>query len=299
MKLFSFDRDGEVNIGVELENGRFNLTEAFAIYQHAKRINPPVSFAFLQVMVEMGYCSGQVVENIFADSWVKSKLHTIRLPAEVKFDLPILRPSKIVAIGRNYQAHVKELNHKMPTEPIFFCKATSSLIPHEGDIQIPAWLETRVDHEAELGLVIGKSARNVSESNAMDHVAGYTIVNDVTARAMQKEDIDAGNPWFRSKSLDTFCPVGPYLVPSDVVTNYQNLDIKLTVNGEVRQNDNTKNMIFPIPRLVSEVSKYMTLNPGDIIATGTPEGVGPIEDGDEIEISITGVGTLINRVKQL
>ncbi|HDQ44311.1 MAG TPA: FAA hydrolase family protein [bacterium] len=247
----------------------------------------------------MGYCSGQVVANIFEDSWVRSKLHTLRLPEQVVIDLPIHRPSKIVAIGRNYRAHVRELNHRMPTEPVFFCKASSALIPHEKHIEIPSWLDTRVDHEAELGLVIGKTTRNVTESEAMDHVAGYTIVNDVTARAMQKGDIDAGNPWFRSKSIDTFCPVGPCLVPADAMPDPQNLDITLTVNGEVRQNDNTKNMIFPIPRLVSEVGRYMTLYPGDIIATGTPEGVGPIKDGDEIEISITGLGTLKNTVKQL
>lgn len=298
MKLFSFKNDqNETSIGVLLENENLNLTEAFAIYQRAKRINPPVVFAFLQVLVEMGYCAKASVDSIFADSWVKSKIESIRLPDSVEYDLPIPLPSKIVAIGRNYKKHVKELNHKLPDEPIFFCKASSSLLAHKAEIIIPDWLDSRVDHEAELGLVIGKSCKSVQESEAMEYVAGYTIVNDITARSMQKADLGEGNPWFRSKSIDTFCPLGPYLVPVDAIKNPQNLQITLTVNGEVRQDGNTADMIFPIPKLIATVSQYMTLNAGDIIATGTPDGVGPIQSGDQIEITIEELGTLVNTVQ--
>jgi 2-keto-4-pentenoate hydratase/2-oxohepta-3-ene-1,7-dioic acid hydratase in catechol pathway len=201
-------------------------------------------------------------------------------------------------MGRNYLAHVRELQHEAPKEPLFFSKAPSALVPHEADIMIPAWLNTRVDHEAELALVIGKTCRNVSEQEAVQHIAGYSILNDVTARAMQKEDIEHGNPWFRSKSIDTFCPMGPYFVPADEIKDPNRLDIQLTVNGEVRQKANTASMIFSVSRLVSAISGYMTLNPGDVIATGTPEGVSPIADGDVIEIEITGLGTLKNKVRK-
>lgn len=300
MKLFSYKKsEHEVHIGAETEEGLFDITEAFAVYQRAKRISPPVSFAFLQVMVEMGTCSADAVERVLADSWVQSKIHKLRIEENIEFDLPIHRPSKIVAIGRNYLKHVKELDHAIPDEPLFFPKAPSALLPHKGIIQIPEWLEGRVDYEGELGLVIGSTCKNVDEDQAMSVLAGYTIINDVTARDMQKQDIAQGNPWFRSKSLDTFCPAGPYLVPSDAVEDPQDLDITLKVNGEVKQQANTSMMIFPIPRLISAVSRYMTLHPGDLIATGTPSGVGALQDGDEVEISITGLGALINSVRRL
>jgi 2-keto-4-pentenoate hydratase/2-oxohepta-3-ene-1,7-dioic acid hydratase in catechol pathway len=199
-------------------------------------------------------------------------------------------------MGRNYQAHIKELQHETPKAPLFFCKAPSAMISHESDIIIPEWLNDRVDHEAELAVVIGKQAKNVKQDEAMSYVAGYTIINDVTARDMQKGDIAAGDPWFRSKNIDTFCPVGPYLVPVEEIQDPNNLDIRLTVNGEVRQQANTSAMIFKIPEIIAEISRYLTLESGDLIATGTPEGVSPIKAGDEIEVSIEGLGTLKNTV---
>ncbi|MCK5149026.1 fumarylacetoacetate hydrolase family protein [bacterium] len=211
-------------------------------------------------------------------------------------DLPIGRPGKIIGVGRNYKNHVKELDHDIPELPLFFCKATSSLIATDQPIIIPEWLDTRVDHEAELAVIISKQGRSISEADAMDYVAGFTILNDVTARDIQKEDVNSAHPWFRSKSMDTFCPVGPGITPADQDLDPHNLDIVLTVNGEIRQKNNTKNMIFTIPQIIAEISKYMTLLPGDIIATGTPEGVGPIYNGDIIEIKITGLGTLTNKV---
>jgi 2-keto-4-pentenoate hydratase/2-oxohepta-3-ene-1,7-dioic acid hydratase in catechol pathway len=255
-----------------------------------------VAFAFIQVVVELGYSSSSTLSKIMDDPWVRSKSEDLRLPDGFEYMLPIQRPSKIVAMGRNYMAHVKELQHEAPKEPMFFAKASSALIPHEADIVIPGWLDSRVDHEAELALVIGKPCRNVPVDQVMQCIAGYSILNDVTARAMQKEDIDHGNPWFRSKSMDTFCPMGPFFVPADAIDDPNRLDIALTVNGEVRQKANTSSMLFSVPKLVSAISKYMTLQPGDIIATGTPEGVSPIQAGDVVEITITGLGTLRNRV---
>jgi 5-oxopent-3-ene-1,2,5-tricarboxylate decarboxylase/2-hydroxyhepta-2,4-diene-1,7-dioate isomerase len=297
MKLFSFQlQNGEFGIGIEIPEGTFNLTRAFEIYQDAKRVHDPVSFAFIQVMVELGYFNSQALTKIMEDPWVRSKSEDLRLSAEFRFGVPIQRPSKIIAIGRNYLAHVKELKHEVPSEPIFFSKAPSSLIPHETDIVIPAWLDGRVDHEAELALIIGKTCRNAAEDAAMEYIAGYSIVNDVTARTMQKEDIEHGNPWFRSKSIDTFCPMGPYIVPADDLASPEKLEIQLTINGETKQKARVSSMIFPLPKLVSAVSRYMTLEPGDIIATGTPEGVSPINGGDVIEITVTGLGTLRNKV---
>jgi 2-keto-4-pentenoate hydratase/2-oxohepta-3-ene-1,7-dioic acid hydratase in catechol pathway len=297
VKLFSFfEAKEQYAIGVKIPEGAFNLSQALEIYQKAKGAKQNVSMPFLQMLVEMGYCSGQVIQNILSEPWVQSKLGQLRLPSGIQYDVPISRPSKILALGRNYQAHAKEMDHDVPGEPLFFSKAPSSLIPHRADIILPHWLDSRVDHEAELALIIGKNGRNIPEDEAVNYIAGYTIVNDITARTMQKEDMKESKPWFRSKSLDTFCPIGPFLIPADQLDDPHKLDIQLSVNGKIRQKSNTSKMVFKIPTIVSNLSRFMTLFAGDIIATGTPEGVSQIQEGDEIEISITGLGTLKNKV---
>jgi 2-keto-4-pentenoate hydratase/2-oxohepta-3-ene-1,7-dioic acid hydratase in catechol pathway len=154
----------------------------------------------------------------------------------------------------------------------------------------------RLDPEIELGVIIGRKAKFVSEAKALDHVAGYTIVNDVTARDMQRGDIHNGKPWFRSKSFDTFCPMGPYLLLTDEIADPQNLELKLRVNGDTRQHSNTARCIFTIPQIIAFIAKHMTLEPGDLIATGTPEGIAPLNRGDLVECTIAGLGTLANRV---
>ncbi len=296
VKLFSFSTKEKTGIGVETEEGIFNFTEAFDTYQHAKGVRQPVSLNFLQLFVEMGYCSGSTIKKVLSEPWVHSREERLQLKSEFYYNPPIERPSKIIGLGRNYRAHAKELKHEIPKEPIFFAKSPSAITSHEADIVIPHWLEDRVDHEAELALIIGKKAKNISEEEAMSYIAGYTILNDVTARAMQKNDIGHSNPWFRSKSLDTFCPVGPFLIPADEVADPHALEISLTVNGKEHQRASTSEMIFKIPEIVSYISRFMTLSPGDIISTGTPQGVSPIKHGDVIEITITGFGTLKNRV---
>lgn len=297
MKLFSFQFDnGNFGVGVETQEGQFNFTQAFELYQNAKSAKQPVAFAFIQVMIELGIYTKEMLQKILSSPWVQAKWETLRLEPGFRYGVPIARPNKIIALGRNYMAHIRELQHEVPKEPLFFSKAPSSLIGHEENIVIPEWLNSRVDHEAELAVIIGKPCKNVSENNAMEYVAGYTILNDVTARDLQKEDIDHGNPWFRSKSIDTFCPLGPYFVPADEIEDPHDLELQLKVNGEIRQHSNTKHMIFTIPKVISTISKYMTLHPGDIIATGTPEGVSPIKENDLIEITITKLGTLRNRV---
>lgn len=298
MKLFSFIQNDQPGIGVDTGNDLFNFTRAFDIFQKAQGSRQPVQVIFLQMLVEMGYCSGAAVEHILTNSWVQAKLDSIRIEPGFSWEPPIARPANIICLGRNYEGHIKELSDKRPEEPLFFAKSPAAIIAHKQDIVIPAWLETRVDHEAELAVVIGKTAKQVDENDVQDHIAGYTIVNDVTARAMQQQDIAAGNPWYRSKSFDTFCPVGPYIVPADAAGDAGNLDITLTVNGETRQQANTSRLIFSIPKVISAISAYITLQPGDIISTGTPEGISEISDGDLIEISIQGLGTLQNRVRK-
>lgn len=226
------------------------------------------------------------------ESW---ELEHVRLATQPQFLAPIPRPSKIIALGRNYRAHALESGHDIPDEPVLFAKAPSSVIGPGAAIVYPDGVK-RLDPEIELGVVIGRKARFVSETEALDHVAGYTIVNDVTARDVQRRDQERKWPWFRSKSFDTFCPMGPYLVLRDQVPDPHNLELSLRVNGELRQHSTTSKMIFPIPHIIAFISNYMTLEPGDVIATGTPEGIAPLNRGDLVECTITGLGTLVNRV---
>jgi 2-keto-4-pentenoate hydratase/2-oxohepta-3-ene-1,7-dioic acid hydratase in catechol pathway len=198
------------------------------------------------------------------------------------------RPSKIVAVGRNYADHARELGNEPPSEPIIFLKPPSALLPHEGTIIRPPQSQ-RVDHECELAIVIGKRAKNVKADRWRDFVRGFTCANDVTARDLQKKDVQ----FTRGKSFDTFCPLGPH-----IETDLDPADLSLVtrVNGEVKQNGRTSKMIFPCSVIVEFITGVMTLEPGDVILTGTPSGVGPLQSGDTVEVEIEGIGTLRNHV---
>ena len=200
-------------------------------------------------------------------------------------------PSKIVAVGLNYHNHAKELGMKTPKEPIIFIKPETAVISNEENIIYPKQSK-RVDYEAELALVIKKKCKNVKVKDATKYIKGYTCLNDVTARDIQFKD----SQWTRAKSFDTFCPIGPKLVAPDKIDPH-NTKIKLFLNGKLKQNSSTKEFIFPIPKVISFISKVMTLNPGDIITTGTPPGIGPMKKGDTVEVKIEGIGTLRNYVK--
>jgi len=202
---------------------------------------------------------------------------------ETAFLAPV-SPRKIVCVGRNYAAHAKELGHEVPSEPLLFLKATTSLLDPGGAVLVPA-VSSRVEHEAELGVVIGKRAKHVDEASALSHVFGYVPVCDVTARDLQKKDVQ----FTRAKSFDTFCPVGPW-----IETDFDPSDVEVIgrVDGEIRQHGRTRDMIFPVAAIVSYISRMMTLEPGDLIATGTPEGVGPLVAGNVLEVEIGGLGTL-------
>ncbi len=206
--------------------------------------------------------------------------------------LPPTYPTKIVCVGRNYAKHAKELGNEVPPEPLIFLKPNSSLNGHLDPIVYPS-ISTQVNFEGEIGVVIGRRGRHIKREEAMSYVFGYTCVNDVTARDLQKKD----GQFTRGKGFDTFCCVGPILVYKDSLDESK-LGVKTFVNGELRQNGSIQDLIFPIPVIIEFVSQFMTLEPGDLIATGTPEGVGPVTQGDTIRIEVEGVGALENTVKQ-
>lgn len=206
---------------------------------------------------------------------------------EVKI-LPPVKPSKVICVGLNYRDHARELNMEIPDEPIIFIKPPTSVIGHLDSIIYPT-SSKQVDYEAELAAVISKEARHIEEGDADQYIGGYTILNDVTARDLQRKDTQ----WTRAKSFDTFCPIGPFI---ETKLDPLNQGISLKLNGEVRQDSNTKNMIFSPQRLVNFISNIMTLYPGDVIATGTPPGVGSMKVGNVVEVEIEDVGVLINFV---
>jgi 2,4-didehydro-3-deoxy-L-rhamnonate hydrolase len=213
--------------------------------------------------------------------------------------LPIERPQKIVCVGLNYRDHAEEQGTELPAAPLLFAKWPNTLIGPDEPIVIPP-VTKQVDYEAELGVVMGKRVRGVSAENALEAVAGYLCLNDVSARDLQFSD----GQWVRGKSLDTFCPVGPELVSAADVPDPQALAIRALVNGEALQDSNTSNMIFSVAEIVAHVSQAITLEPGDLIATGTPAGVGAfrepkvwLQPGDEVTIEIGGVGALTNPVR--
>jgi 2-keto-4-pentenoate hydratase/2-oxohepta-3-ene-1,7-dioic acid hydratase in catechol pathway len=199
-------------------------------------------------------------------------------------------PSKIVCVGRNYAAHAKELGNEVPKEPLIFLKPSSALCAHGDHIALPRQSE-RVEHEAEIGVIIGQRIRNASSAQARAAIFGFTCVNDVTARDIQRKEVQ----FTRAKGFDTFCPVGPWI---ETALEPDNIALSARVNGELRQSGHTRDMVFSIESLIAFISSVMTLEPGDLISTGTPEGVGPLQAGDVVEIDVVGVGTLVNPVEQ-
>ena len=218
--------------------------------------------------------------------------------SDVRLHAPITRPQKLIGVGLNYKDHVEEIKAETPKQPLLFGMYANAITGPEEAIIVPP-VSRQVDYEAELGVVIGRRARQVHVEAALEYVAGYTIINDVSARDLQFSD----GQWLRAKSFDTFAPIGPYLVTRNTLRDGDGLDIELRLNGKTMQKSNTRNLIFKVPELVSYISKVMTLEVGDVIATGTPGGVGfgrnPqvfMKPGDIVEIEIEGIGQLRNRV---
>lgn len=250
--------------------------------------------------------SGSLLDLINSESndlhLIQTASHGVKpdsMPAPHEFDAPYYNPGKLIAIGLNYVDHAAESKMELPKTPLVFAKFNSSITGPTDEVVLPESMTSEVDYEVELGVIIGKTAKNVSLDDALNYVFGYTIINDVSARDIQFAD----KQWIRGKSLDTFCPMGPIVVTADEITDPQNLKLGCQVNGADLQNDSTSNMIFGVAVLVSELSKSFTLHPGDIIATGTPAGVGfsrkpPIylKSGDVMRTWIEGIGELVNPV---
>jgi 2-keto-4-pentenoate hydratase/2-oxohepta-3-ene-1,7-dioic acid hydratase in catechol pathway len=217
------------------------------------------------------------------------------LPASTALACPLPAPNRILAIGRNYADHAKELGNAIPDEPVVFQKANSSIIGPRESIVLPTAIG-QVDHEGELLVVIGTGGRDIALDAALEHVAGYSIINDVTARAKSKALQAKGYPWFLAKCRDTFGPIGPVVVSADSLIDQFPLSIDVTVNGTPRQYGTTDQMIHDVAALIHFLSTVTELMPGDCIATGTPSGVGPLVAGDSVTVTISGIGTLTNPV---
>lgn len=203
--------------------------------------------------------------------------------------LPVAAPSKIVCVGRNYAEHARELGNDVPAEPLLFLKAPSAIIGNGEPIIIP-FQSSQVEHEGELAVVIGRDCKNLSDGgDPLDYVFGFTCLNDVTARDIQRNDVQ----FTRGKSFDTFCPIGPHI---ETELDISDIRVTTTVNGVIKQDGRTSQMVFPIPFLIRYISRQMTLNKGDVIATGTPSGVSKLNPGDVCEVTIEGIGTLSNKV---
>lgn len=227
-------------------------------------------------------------------TWLASEISLPSLPDDVRLGPPTCRPSKLICIGLNYADHARESGMAVPDEPVLFFKATSAICGPYDDVVIPRG-GTRTDWEVELAIMIGKKASYVAEEEAMAYVAGYVLHNDYSERAFQ---LERGGQWVKGKSCDTFAPLGPFLATKDEIPDPNNLRIWLTINGETIQDSNTSNFLFGVPQVVSYVSGFMTLLPGDIISTGTPPGVGLgfdppryLKPGDVVELGIDGLGS--------
>jgi len=282
MKLVTYrTSEGRITVGAVRNDHVINLVDAS---------NGQLP-ADMRSLLERGRATMNLAQEIAASTSVGFPLKDIQLLA------PLLNPSKVIAIGLNYMDHCREQGHEPPKTPKVFTKFTTAIVGPGATIRWDPKLTQQVDYEAELAVIIGQTTRRVSAVDALEYVAGYTVCNDVSARDLQFSD----GQWVRGKSLDTFCPLGPWIVTQDEVPDPHDLPIRCSVNEEVLQDSNTNEMIFSIPTLIEFCSRAFTLLPGDIIITGTPHGVGVFRDpqiflknGDVVTVEIEGIGSLTN-----
>lgn len=227
------------------------------------------------------------------DEWKPAEVETGAdgTPAQVGVPLHPPNVGKILALGKNFRAHAEEFGEEPPVEPLFFNKLPETLAPHGATVTVPPWLDSRVDHEAEVAVVIGLAGKDIPLEDALEHVAGFSVANDLTARTIQGRDREQGHPWFRAKNLDGFCPLGPCFVPRDYL-DVSDLRVTCHVDGELRQDARTRDWIVDLPHAVAALSRHLTLRPGDVILMGTPAGVGPLEDGSVVRCEVEGIGAL-------
>ncbi len=281
MKLIRFGTAGNEKPGIQLDNGtKLDISAFGSDYNEA-------------------FFGDGGIEKL--STWLETNQDSCpKIEDHVRLGVPLTRPSKIVCVGLNYAQHAAESGMDIPKEPVLFFKATSALTGPNDDIIIPKG-STKTDWEVELAIVIGKKASYVDEADALNHVAGYVLHNDVSERAFQ---LERSGQWVKGKSCDTFAPVGPFIATKNEIENPNNLNLWLKLNGEMMQNSSTSDFIFNVQHVVSHISQFMTLLPGDIISTGTPFGVGLgltpptyLKDGDIVELGIDGLGTSKQHVK--
>ncbi|MEM2047073.1 MAG: fumarylacetoacetate hydrolase family protein [Candidatus Jordarchaeales archaeon] len=296
MKLVCFFRDGAQRVGVLVE-GDVVVDLSFLLKDAVKELNMISILSAGESLLERIREFALSLSDKLQDGFLRDKRIAYSL-ADVKLMAPIPRPGKIICLGLNYSDHAEEAGLKPPDEPVLFSKPATAVVGHDDPVIYPR-VSSQVDYEVELAVVIGKKGKDITEEDAYEYVAGYTVFNDVSARDIQFRGIQ----WFRGKSFDTFAPMGPCLTLKDEIPDPHNLKMQMRVNGEVRQKGSTKNMIFKIPYLLSFISAGMTLEPGDVIATGTPSGVGIyskpqklLKPGDVMEATIEKIGTLRNKV---
>lgn len=307
MKLVSYHYAGTDRIGcitgdqlIDLNYAYQSLLESEGLLrakQIAEAFIPSNMVEFLQGGEQSMAIANQAVAYA-SEHGKASKYPVVHAVSGVKILAPVLNPGKMICVGHNYREHIMEMGREIPKVPVVFAKFSNTIIGPQDDIPFFPVSE-QLDYEAEFAFVIGKRARNVSEADALNYVAGYTIINDVTYRDLQRRTIE----WLQGKTVEGTAPMGPWLVTSDELDNPSGLDVVLTVNGEQRQRSNTENLVFTVPFLVEFLSNLMTLEPGDVILTGTPGGVGVarepqvfLKDGDVVRIEIDRIGALENRV---
>lgn len=298
MKIVSFKGNKGDRIGIQIDRGIVDFSAGFQVYNLIEKEEFCPIVTDTLALLEGGLFDVEVFTEVLSFLERHSLLDRYLALGKVKLNPPIKRPSKIIALGLNYASHAAESGRKAPEEPVIFCKASTAVIGPEDKIVINSEIG-RVDPEVELAVVIGKRGKFVSQNEAGNFIAGYTILNDVSARKIQHDDFELRNPWFRSKSIDTFCPIGPCIVLPDKISPLDELDLELKVNGETRQKSNTKQLIFKVPKLIEYITSLMTLEPGDVISTGTPEGIAPINPGDVVEATVERIGTLTNYVRSM
>jgi 2-keto-4-pentenoate hydratase/2-oxohepta-3-ene-1,7-dioic acid hydratase in catechol pathway len=304
LKLVTYIRQEVPRLGAVIKDHVIDLEQAYKAFQSQTDDDSPLA-EFPQEMLALLRSDDETWQAIAATvNWAETVPETVKpffySLDEVQLTAPLHNPSKIVCAGLNYHDHCREQGTEVPQRPLLFAKFPSAIIGPDDDITWPSHITQQVDYEAELAVVIGRPGRNIPLDETSRHIAGYTIVNDVSARDVQFSD----GQWVRGKSLDTFCPMGPYLVTADEVADPQQLKIRCWVNEELRQDSNTAEMIFKIRELITFISQTCTLIPGDIISTGTPHGVGVFRDppvflqpGDIVEIEIEELGRLCNKVR--
>jgi 2-keto-4-pentenoate hydratase/2-oxohepta-3-ene-1,7-dioic acid hydratase in catechol pathway len=297
MRVFQLEVNGELRIGLQVDRGMVDFTRAYQAYLFHRKARVAGWYARLQELIEAQLFGEELFLKVLDFLETHNFWDEFLLNTTFRLRAPVLRPGKIIAIGLNYAAHAAEGGWTPPSEPMYFGKVGSIVIGPDDAIQLPAGVG-RVDHELELAVVIGRRTAGIREENYQEYVAGYTIFNDVTARDVQRRAKEAGQPWFASKNMDSFAPMGPCLVTPEEIPDPHNLNMELRVNGVVKQKASTSDMLFKIPRLLIHISQYLTMDPGDVLATGTPEGISPLQDGNVVEAEIEKIGILRNTVVQ-